>query len=276
MGSQSVIRGEFYSEALGMMTRIAAVLPSEMSSGKSVRNKKYRTLYIFDGAGGSRENPLRDLSLDTLERTRKDCSDLIIIVPEGNFSFWTDYVLEYRYGHQYYTYATEELISIVRNLFPVSEKPEDTAIYGCSMGGWGAFMCGLNNPQTYGHVGAQSGMVDMQWAIDVRPFMLTKHRRQFGDDLYITGGRYDLYSVTEKLNQAKKEGRQVPRIYQGWGMEDYLMEPNEKMHEHLQKLTNLDYTAAKIPGPHSWGINGYGFSVFLDWLNKDRVGKEEK
>lgn len=273
MGEPSIVRGEFFSEALGMMTKITAILPSELHQGIPRRGKTYRSLYLLDGAGGSCENPLRDLGLARLSEEKY--SDLIIIVPEGNFSFWTDYVLEYQYAHQYYTYATDELIEIVRTLFPVSDKVEDTAIYGVSMGGWGAWLCGLNNPQTYGHVGAQSGMVDMQWAIDVRPFMLTKHRRQFGSDLNISGGRYDLYAVTERLNEEKRKGNQVPRIYQGWGEEDYLLVPNENMSAHLKRLPFLDYTAVKIPGPHGWGIQNEGFWAFMKWLDEGKHQKEE-
>lgn len=271
MGEPSVIRGEFFSEALGMMTKVAVVLPGELNSGESVR-KKYRSLYILDGACGDCENPLRDLQLARLKQP--EYSDLILIVPEGNFSFWTDYVLEYRYAHQYYTYATDELVSIIRQLFPVSERPEDTAIYGVSMGGWGAYLCGLNNPDVYGHVGAQSGMVDMQWAIDVRPFMMTKHKRQFGNELDISKGKYDLFYVTEKLTRDKELGKAVPRIYQGWGEDDYLMVPNEKMHEHLKSLQNLDYKAVKIPGPHGWGIHNQGFWEFMKWLNEGQKGGE--
>jgi S-formylglutathione hydrolase FrmB len=48
-----------------------------------------------------------------------------------------------RYGFNYYTYITEELPHIVRSYFPLSDRREDNAIAGLSMGGYGAFMIAL-------------------------------------------------------------------------------------------------------------------------------------
>ena len=152
-------------------------------------------------------------------------------------------------------------------MFPVSDKVDDTAICGMSMGGWGAFCCGLNNPQIFGHVAAESGMIDMGWSIKSRPHWECKHKRQFGDDLNINGTMNDVYYLTQKLDEVKAAGGQGPRLYQGWGTEDYLKEMNQPIHEHLKTLKHLDYTYKEIPGIHGWGeVSAEGFYNILNWL----------
>ena len=146
------------------------------------------------------------------------------------------------------TYVSKELVSISRSLFPLSGQREDTAIYGLSMGGFGALASGLNHPETFGHVGSQSGMVDIGWAIQTRPFMNLKHRRMFGTAADITDTCYDFYDVTRRLSASADK---KPRIF----------------HRHLAAL-NLDYTWHKIPGPHGWGVHGQGLGLFLDWLKQ--------
>lgn len=263
-----------YSEALCRPVEISAMIPDTVMGSRLPKDTQYRSLYVLGGAMGGSDDIFTQMDLLAYMNEKK-YDNVAVFGFAPSFGFYTDYVKDYRYGHKYYTFVTKELIQITRTLFPLSEKIEDTAIYGCSMGGWGAFFCGLNNPDLYGYVGAQSGMVDMQWAIDVRPFMHIKHQRQFGDDLNIKDTRNDLYHVLEELDKrAAKKELSVPKIYQSWGDKDYLIEPNEKMNSYIKTLEHLDYTAIKIPGIHGWGTNAVGVHNFMDWMMNG--GKEEK
>ena len=148
-------------------------------------------------------------------------ADVAIFSVTPTFSFYTDYKHDYRFAHQYYTYVTKELVDITRTLFPLSHRREDTAIYGLSMGGLGAYFCGLNNPQTYGYVAAQSGTLDMQWAVDHRPFMTIQHKRQFGDSLQIKDTPSDPYAITTQMVTLAASGStDVRKPYQRWGGAD--------------------------------------------------------
>ena len=61
-----------------------------------------------------------------------------------------------KYGLKYFSYITEELFKICKNIFNISSKREDTAIMGASMGGYGALKCALSKPEQYGFCGAFS------------------------------------------------------------------------------------------------------------------------
>lgn len=258
----SMITAELYSEALGRPNQISVYLPRALQDGSWTQGRKLKTVYLLPGALESSDALFTETELASAFAARK-VEDVALIMPSPAFSYLVNYQREYRYAHQYYTYVAKELVEQTRALFPLSHAREDTAIYGCSMGGYGAWYCGLNTAETFGAVGAQSGMLDVLWAIENRPFMAVKHQRQFGDLAQVEGSDYDLFAVTARLAAG---GVPRPRLYQSWGEEDYLSVPNEKLHRHMSALQNLDYTARKISGPHGWGLHGDGIYEFLDWF----------
>lgn len=264
----SLITAEWYSEALGRPTMIHAILPPSLLDGNHQPGTPLKTVYLLPGALGGSDVLFTDTGLASSYSSVKAPDGVAIFSVTPTFSFYADYKHDYRFAHQYYTYVTKEVVDITRTLFPLSHRREDTAIYGFSMGGWGAYFCGLNNPQTYGYVAAQSGMLDMQWAVDNRPYMTVKHKRQFGDSLQIKDTPYDLYAITARMDaQAAAGATDLPRLYQSWGGEaDYLNIPNLHMHEHMQGLKHLDYTCRVGDWPHSWGTGNAGVNWFLDWF----------
>ena len=269
----SILSGEWYSQALGRPTRISVLLPPSLTDTKMPGRDDYKTIYLLPGALSSSDALFTELDLAS-SYDGISTEGVIIISVTPTFSFYNDYKSDYKYAHQYYTYIVKELLDMTRTLFPVSSAPEDTAIYGFSMGGFGAWMCGLNHPELFGYIGAQSGMLDMQWAIDNRPFMAVKHKRQYGSLRDITGTMYGLYDLSKKLDSRGANGEKVPKLFQSWGGEqDYLDIPNSHMNEHMQTLRHLDYTCYKLCCRHGWGIHNEGANLFLQWFLSGGNGK---
>jgi S-formylglutathione hydrolase len=68
-------------------------------------------------------------------------------------SFYIDATVEpWQKHYQMYSYITQELPALITANFPV--KPEKQSIFGHSMGGHGALICALKNPQQYLSVSA--------------------------------------------------------------------------------------------------------------------------
>lgn len=67
------------------------------------------------------------------------------MIPRVETSFYTDMV----YGHQYFTFVSEELPKFVRAIFPLSDKREDNFVAGMSMGGYGALKLALSNQKSF-------------------------------------------------------------------------------------------------------------------------------
>lgn len=264
----ALLKGNFYSEALGMNTDFMAILPESAITRKNPA-KKYPVLYLLHGGIHDFTSIVRDTNIVSF--IKELFPELIVIMPNGDFSFYTDYKGDYRYAFQYKTFISDELVEITRTLFPISDKREENYIYGWSMGGFGALTAGLNHPEQYGSIGAQCGMVDIVWAVSTRDFLRVKHGRMFGEPPVVENSEYDFQYLASMLNQSNGP---KPRIFHCWTTEDYLREINEKFHDHCVTLTNLDYTFLVVPGVHGWGEHGAGLKSFIHWLAEDYYKQE--
>ena len=262
------LTGEIYSDSLSRPVELSVLLPDTIVRDRYASDHALRTVYVLPGALESSTALFTEMDLVSAF-TEKFPDDTVLIMISPAFSYLVDYQSDYRYGHRYHQFVTQELIEITRKLFPLSSRREDTAIYGCSMGGYGAYFCGLNHPELYGAVGAQSGMLDIEWAVRSRPFMEIKHKRQFGDPVVIRDTVYDLFHLASALAVRAENGEAVPRIYQSWGEADYLEIPNRNFNEHMQSLPALDYTSIIVPGPHGWGLHNQGVREFLRWFREE-------
>ncbi|GEM_PF-2550333 len=258
----TLIKGSFYSEALGMETGYMAILPDKPVADQNP-DRKFPALYLLHGGIHDFTSIVRDTGLVSI--IREQFPELAVIMPNGDFSFYTDHKGDYRYAYQFRTYICDELVEITRTLFPLSDRREDTSVYGWSMGGFGALTAGLNNPDLYGSIGAQCGMVDIVWAVQTRDFLRVKHGRMFGEPPQVEGSIYDFRHMTRELE--KRQGPK-PRIFHCWTTDDYLREINERFHEHCKTL-DLDYTHLVVPGVHGWGEHDAGLKGFITWLAKD-------
>lgn len=264
----SLVTGDFYSEAIGMYTEFTAILPEESITKNNI-GKKYPTLYLLHGGLHDHTSMIRDTKLYKI--ISEKFPELVVIMPNCDFSFFTDYHGDYKYAYKYKTFICDELIEITRALFPLSHKREDTAIYGWSMGGFGAMTAGLNHPETYGYAGTQCGMVNMPWAVATRDFLKVKHSIMFGKDLKVKDTEYDFYYLIDKM--INSDGVK-PAIFHSRTEEDYLGKINEEFYEYCKKL-NMDYTTIKTLGIHGWGLNDAGLIGFIEWLS-GRMKEEVK
>ena len=62
-------------------------------------------------------------------------------------------------GDNYYDFLNHELPEFVEAYFPISDSPKDRYIAGLSMGGYGALLHGIENPDRYSAIGALSPAV---------------------------------------------------------------------------------------------------------------------
>ena len=77
-------------------------------------------------------------------------------MPSGDNGFYNGHADGSHYGE----FIGRELVTFSRKLFRLSERREDTFIGGLSMGGYGAILNALRNPETFGCVIAlSSGLV---------------------------------------------------------------------------------------------------------------------
>lgn len=162
-------------------------------------------------------------------------------------------------GNHFYDFLEKELPEFVENYFPMSDKPEERYIAGLSMGGYGALLHGLENPDRYSAIGAFSPAVFSKEQIEDR----AKSR---GIQLR------DLYAVTEK----SVAGGKTPDLFLCVGDKDFLYEPVTQYHHFLETVWQggrLRYD--DMPGyEHEFAIWDIEIQNFLNWIARDDVFKK--
>ena len=130
----------FFSSALLHSVPVNVLLPDRMGRKEG---EKCRTLYLLNGFRGDHTDWLLNTDVNGWSRLY-DCA---IVMPSGENSAYMDHAVS---GTKYGEYIGKELVDFTRKSFPLSDRREDTAVAGLSMGGYGALVTALRYPETFG------------------------------------------------------------------------------------------------------------------------------
>lgn len=118
----ALIECSFYSKSLMTQTSIYVTIPFENCAPAG---KKYQTVFLLHGASGCYSDYIRHTGVEHYANIKK----VAVVMPSAGNSFYSDMVK----GLKYWTYISEELPQVVRELFPLSDKREDNFVVGGSM-----------------------------------------------------------------------------------------------------------------------------------------------
>lgn len=239
------LSGTVFSNTLEMDTTISIVTPNHLT-----QDQPYKVAYLLHGLCGNSSSWL-DYSLLPLYAMN---GSTVYILPDAARSFYTDM----KHGFRYFTYITEELPQICRSVFRISAERENTAILGCSMGGYGALKCAFTKPEQYGMCGAfSSGCLFMKenmdfiqsqgWDTAAQLFgrqLLTDIPAAFGQNLEWQPD----YEISELARQAKESGL-LPELYLTCGTEDHFYPDHVKFGKLLDEL-GIAYTFEQWQAKH--------------------------
>jgi putative tributyrin esterase len=251
----ALIQCQFFSEVLNLSTSMTVILPQQSSTQvgmqKNMTDDKLQTLYLLHGLSDDDTIWTRRTSIERYVEPL----GLAVVMPQVHHSFYTNM----EYGNKYWTFLTEELPSIARSFFPLSDAREDNFVAGLSMGGYGAFKWALNHPEQISAAASLSGATDIISLINRSDFEEV-FRLVFGEK-DVSGTEHDLFSLIEKThtNQLK------PILYQCCGTEDFLYEDNIRFKERCD-TTNYNLTTDFGPGDHDWGYWDKTIQDVLSWL----------
>lgn len=251
----ALIKCDFYSEVLELSTSMTVILPQQTKSQIGMDNKsttdKHQTLYLLHGLSDDDTIWSRRTSIERYVAPL----GIAVVMPQVHRSFYTDM----KYGNKYWTFLTEELPTIARSFFPLSDKREDNFVAGLSMGGYGAFKWALNKPEQIIAAASLSGALDINRLVEEREkdgfFTPIFGEEEIADTVH------DLFSLIKKTD--KKE--QKPILFQCCGTEDFLYEDNIGFKELCEK-TEFDLKVDFSPGEHEWGYWDNKIQDVLSWL----------
>lgn len=189
--------------------------------------------------------------------------NLAVVMPSVQNSFYTDMA----HGGKFFTFLTEELPSLLHELFPISTKRDETFVAGLSMGGYGAFKLAFSRPDLYAAAASLSGALDIRERVKANDdpnnqSWLESMRNNFGDLDKIPGSSHDLFALAHQASQLAVK----PRLFQCCGTEDFLYADNIRFRDFIQSL-EFGYTYTESPGDHRWDYWDRMIQPVLAWLS---------
>lgn len=241
-----LFRGDIKCKSLQRRTSISVILPSDnihfLQDTEEIVPKPYRTLYLLHGLYGSDDIFLANTSI---QKFAED-NGIAIVIPCGDNSFYVDNPKSHAY---YGEYVGQELLDITRNIFPLSDKREDTFIAGFSMGGYGAIRNGLKYSKNFSKIGMISAA------------LITDEISSYADDSNVLRSRDFYESVFGDLDKVENTDvdpkyliencDDIPDIYMACGIDDFLFEKNADFYKYL-KSKDIETTFVGDDGEHTW------------------------
>lgn len=242
-----ILRGSVYSKILEMETGIAFLLPRPPDAGRPAK-----VAYLLHGLGGNSGSWLDRTLLSVYAKEK----DILFVMPEVGRSFYTDM----KYGQRFFSYIADELPDICARTFRISAERADTAVFGGSMGGYGALKVALSRPERYGfccpiasaclYLGEQIEEVAGYGSMEIiTQYLGAQLVRDFQAILGTSFAVGDRERVTSLARAVPPELR--PRIYSACGAEDDLARINRRFRDEMAAL-GYAITYEEWAGGHDW------------------------
>jgi len=228
-----IFRGSVFSTELQMETWLTVVAPNCFKD-----QNPHKVIYMLHGLCGHSG----DWSDNTMLPLYANEYDIVFIMPEVGRSFYADTP----HGSRYFSYVSKELPELCRNIFHISDKREDTAVMGLSMGGYGALKCALNRPERYWLCCAISaGGLSIE-TVHAHEELYDELTASLGPDFW-----------REKENDVSALAREVsaqavkPVIHMTCGTDDFVYGDNIRFRDVMKGL-DFEYAYDEWEGDHNW------------------------
>lgn len=261
----ALLRIDFYSTYLKRNVMLTAVVPVDKMDGDrraTHRRGPYRTVYLLHGLFGQ--------DVDWIDKTHvvetAEARDIALVMPSGEDGL---YLNKPEIDEWHGKFISEELVTVTRQLLPLSGKREDTALAGISIGAYTAVVNGLLRPDRFGSVIALSGafMRDrVMEAVDShKPHKRAQYERFFGDlDTVIGSEEKDYVTTAARFRNSPELPR--PRFYVACGEHDNLCPYNRDL-VGLLRDDGFDVTYHEPDiGAHEWPFWNAWIDCALDWF----------
>lgn len=252
----------FYSELMQKYINYSVYLPA----GYGQTRKTYPVLYLLHGIAGNEINWIQFGEIDYIADdliASKEIIPMIIIMPDGGKSF---YVNDYQGTNPYGDMFIKELIPEVEDKFMVRSGREFRAIAGASMGGYGAVVLSMRNPDIFRTCVSLAGgfMTEEEYEAIPEDSYVENLEWIFGRNEY-SGSRitdhWKNYNPFYLVNRSPKAISKV-RFYFDCGDDDFLYEGNAMLYVLMRKK-NIPIEYRVRDGKHGWE---YWRSGARDWL----------
>ncbi len=243
-----------HSRILNQEVRFSVCLPE----GYYETKQSYPVLYLLHGLGDDETSWLEygRISQYAYPATRlHDIVPMIMVMPQGYRNY---YVNDYKGSFLYQDMFVKELVPYIDSMFRTKPEKGQRALMGYSMGGFGAFMLSVTNPELFDiSVPLSMSMrTDGQYITEDAKGWDVQWGRLFGEPGLKDSARltnyYQLNSPFHVLNQVPAETLRSLHLYIDNGdKEQTLCRSNEEFHLLLHKM-NIKHEYRVRNGGHSF------------------------
>ena len=258
----ALIQVNYLSRALYRTVPVNVVLPADKISveagGYAMKpGQRFKTLVLLHGLLG---NYTDWVSGTRIQRWAEE-KNLAVIMPSGDNSFYIDSPIPN--NNHYDQFVGCELLEVMRNMFPLSRRREDTFIAGLSMGGYGAIRNGMKYAGNYSHIAGLSSALE-----ELKPGFvpLAGENAVFGDPEAARTTDLDHFVAYERLLKRVEAGEvSMPRFYLACGTRDRLLSATRAFRDRLRADgVSVDYD--EEDRGHDWDFWDSQIRKVLDWL----------
>ena len=262
----ALINFDFESQYTGHNENVYIILPDKKRSQTPAEfygsGKKYPVLWLLHGTYGGYSDWIRKSNIETYA-CEHDCIVVMPGVGNSEYNEWPAFTL----GYNGRNYIIDELMPMVYNWFPASDKREDNFIAGLSMGGRGTCQFALNYPEKFAAAAVLSSAPqnydgqreELQKLFDTPRKDMDPTDRDFRQ--YNTMHRYDtldgyldsISNTWRKVGQCMKDGTDLPRFMFAIGTEDHGYANMVAFRKYADEI-GFKFEYHEGPGRHEWRV----------------------
>lgn len=190
--------------------------------------KKYKVLWLLHGSFQDDSHWLRYTQIELYAKEH----NLAVVMPSAmnsDYVNWNGFGL----GYHMYDHFFEELMPMVYNWFPISDKREDNFIAGASMGGFGTMVYALNHPEKFALAASLSGPIldpgnparvgpTREMPPHIKAFRPNRKTNQLNNAGGLEGYLKSPANTWDKIVENVRNGIDMPTLYFCCGTADWM------------------------------------------------------
>lgn len=273
------------SQALGVAKAIVVYLPASYETS----SRRYPVAYYLHGVAGTERAWTKRVALDSIadSLSRAGVGEAIVVMPDGDSAFWTDWEQPDAYWQgcltdsarirpdepattdcvphaRYETYLVHDIVPFVDSAYRTLRKRKHRGLGGLSMGGYGAIAVALRHSDLFSAAVSHSGVVS-PLSIGPRPCRskhcfastvseILEHRPSSPQRLLVLAFGADTSGWWKRdpsrlMDRLLANGQALPALYLDVGLEDPFLNQNRAFADTLKKR-HVRYTYHEWPGGH--------------------------
>jgi len=296
----TVLVQNFFSPALGARKRYLIYLPR--SYAKETR-RRYPVGYLLHGYTGNEADWVSRGDLDVVADSvfGKQDPELILVMPDGDNSFWANWTESPGYGacaqdsslaeaagsfcvpfSRYGDYIAQDLVAHVDSTYRTLADRAHRGLLGLSMGGTGALTLAFTYPEVFTATVAISAVAAPLY-LGPHPYAAPARQAKSLDGLEQSLGRkltpqtrarwgndttlWWRYDPARAARRVQESGGQLPTIRLDAGWDDPYIDQNRALHAGLAELA-VPHEFLEREGRHDWAYWRMHGGETLVWLSR--------